>query len=243
MEQLKNLSDDRLCIGCIYCGGPEETRDHVPSRVFLDSPPPENLPVVWACSPCNQGFSLDEAYVACLIESVIAGSTDPDRIRRPGISSLLRRTPALRARIEAAKCVIDGQIQFNIEPNRIRNVVLKLARGHAAFELSQVCREEPVSLWWFPLPLMSDAQREDFDTAHVVGMLGEVGSRGMQRLFATQIIFRPLNGETSTQNLVINDWLDVQEGYYRYLAIDDDDEIKIKIVIAEYLACEVVWEY
>lgn len=36
-------------------------------------------------------------------------------------------------------------------------------------------------------------------------------------------------------NLVINDWLDVQEGCYRYLAIDDGGEIKIQVVIAEYL--------
>src|SRR5262249_27689448 len=153
--------DDRLVNGCLYCGGTEESRDHVPSRVFLDSPLPENLPIVWACSPCNNSFSLDEAYVACLIESVIAGSTDPARIRRPGIASILQRKPALRARIEAAKSFIDGQIQFNIESNRIRNVVLKLARGHAAFELSQVRRDEPESLWWFPLPLMTDAQRDD----------------------------------------------------------------------------------
>jgi hypothetical protein len=37
--------------------------------------------------------------------------------------------------------------------------------------------------------------------------------------------------------------LDVQKDCYRYLAIDDGGEIKIKIVIAEYLACEVTWVY
>jgi hypothetical protein len=43
MEQLKSYADNRLVNGCVYCGGPEETRDHVPSRVFLDPPYPENL--------------------------------------------------------------------------------------------------------------------------------------------------------------------------------------------------------
>ena len=148
----------------------------------------------------------------------------------------------MRARIESAKSFSDGQIQFNIEPDRIRNVILKLARGHAAFELSQVRRDEPKSFWWYPLPLMTDAQRDDFDASHVVQMIGEVGSRGSQRLLATQITLQSLNdGGQSTLNLVINDWLDVQEGCYRYLAIDDVGEIKIKIVIAEYLACEVTW--
>jgi hypothetical protein len=72
MDQLRDHADNRLINGCIYCGGPEETRDHVPSRVFLDSPPPENLPVVWACASCNQGFSLDEAYLALSNQSLRA---------------------------------------------------------------------------------------------------------------------------------------------------------------------------
>lgn len=241
MDQKRNLADDRLVNGCIYCGGPEETRDHVPSLVFLDSSPRENLPVVWACSSCNNSFSLDEAYVACLIESVIAGSTNPDDITRPGVANILRRTPALRARLEAAKGSINGGTQFNVEPERIRNVVLKLARGHAAFELSQVCREEPASIWWYPLPLMTDAEREDFDASHVIGTFGEIGSRQSQRLFVTQVSLTSASGEQSMLGLVINDWLDVQDGCYRYLAIDEGGEIKIKILIREYLACEVTW--
>jgi len=241
MEQLRTYADDRLINGCVYCGGPEETRDHVPSRVFLDPPLPENLPVVAACSSCNNSFSRDEEYLACLIESAIAGSTEPDRIRHPGVASIFRRTPALRARIEAAKSIKDGLIQFNVEPDRIKNVLLKLARGHAAFELSQICHEEPSSLWWCPLALMSEDQRDSFDASHVVEMLGEVGSRGSQRLLITQLVFQSASGEEQPLGLLINDWIDVQEGRYRYIAIDDSGEIRIKIVIAEYLACEVIW--
>jgi hypothetical protein len=110
MDQLRSYADDRLVNECIYCGGSGETRDHVPSRVFLDPPFPENLPVVGACGLCNGGFSRDEEYFACLIESAVAGSTDPDHIRRPEVASILRRTPALRARIEAAKSFKDGRI-------------------------------------------------------------------------------------------------------------------------------------
>lgn len=142
MDQLKNYADNRLLNGCIYCCGPEETRDHVPSRVFLDSPFPTNLPVVPACRACNHGFSRDEEYLACLIESAIAASTDPDRIRRPRVADMLRRSPALRSRIEAAKSIEGGQLAFGIEGARVENVVLKLARGHAAYELSSPCRPE-----------------------------------------------------------------------------------------------------
>lgn len=241
MDQLRNYADDRLVNGCVYCGGPEETRDHVPSRVFLDKPLPENLPVVWACWSCNNGFSKDEEYVACLIESVIAGTTEPDRIRRSAVANILRRTPALRARIEAAKYTQDGQTQFEVEPDRVGNIVLKLAKGHAAFELSQPLHQEPSSLWWRPLGLMTEVERDSFDAIHIVQMFGEVGSRASQRLLVTQLTLQAADGQTSTLDLLINDWIDVQDGCYRYLAIDDGGTIKVKIIIAEYLACEVTW--
>jgi len=118
---------------------------------------------------------------------------------------------------------------------------MKLARGHAAFELSQICRENPSSLWWLPLALMTEEQRDAFEASHVARMLGEVGSRGLQRSLLTQISLESPNGEKSMLDLLINDWVDVQNGCYRYLAIDDGEGIRIKIVIGEYLACEVTW--
>lgn len=241
MDQIKSYADSRLINGCVYCAGPEETKDHVPSRVLLDPPLPENLPTVRACYSCNQGFSLDEEYLACLIESVIAGSTEPDVIRRPRVAEILRRSPALRARIEAARTTDGRGISFEVEPNRIRNVVVKLARGHAAYELSQPCLEEPSSVWWCPLALMTDEQRDSYEASQVVGLLGEVGSRQSQRLLVTQVSLEAANGDKRSLGLVINDWIDVQDGCYRYLAVDNGDEVSIKIVIGEYLAGEVAW--
>ena len=62
-----------------------ETKDHVPSKILLDEPYPEHLPVVPACQICNRGFSSDEAYVACLIESAKWGTTEIDQIKREKI--------------------------------------------------------------------------------------------------------------------------------------------------------------
>jgi hypothetical protein len=241
LEPLKNFADDRLIVGCIYCGGQEQTREHVPSRVFLDAPLPENLPIVGACRSCNNGFSLDEEYLACLVESVIAGSANPESIKRPRVANILRRAPALRARIEAAKTCAHGQTQFTIEPERVKNVVVKLARGHAAFELSQPCKEEPASVWWRPLALMDEEQRDEFESSHVIEGYGEIGSRGMQRLLVAQFVIQSDSSEPEMAGLLINDWVEVQEGRYRYHAIDYGNAVRIKLVIGEYFACEVVW--
>jgi hypothetical protein len=209
--------------------------------VFLDSPFPENLPIVPACWACNNSFSRDEEYVACLIESAVAGSSDPGGIRRPRVAHVLRRSPALRSRIEAGKYIENGRLAFSIDTGRVQNVILKLARGHAAYELSSPCRQEPTALRCWPICVMTDDQRDDFDASHVTHMFGEVGSRAIQRMLVTQLTLNSPTGESSSIGVLINDWIDVQDGRYRYLAIDDGGEIRIKIVIAEYLACEVSW--
>jgi hypothetical protein len=67
MEQLRCSGDDRNKGRCIHCGGPDETRDHSPSKVFLDEPYPENLPVCPSCLQFNNTLSIDEEYLACFL--------------------------------------------------------------------------------------------------------------------------------------------------------------------------------
>jgi len=241
MDQLNNYADNRLIRGCIYCAGHADTRDHVPSKCLLEQPYPENLPIVGCCDSCNQDFSKDEQYFVCLIESVLCGSTDPEKICRPSVARIMQNLPHLRQRIENSKTEVDGQIAFVPEIERINNVMLKLARGHAAFELSQPCREKPDHFWCGSLSSLPQENREAFDSVHFQEVFGEVGSRNMQRLLVTQITRLSENGEQQNVGMIINDWIDVQDDRYRYLAIDDMGQIVIRIVVAEYLACEVAW--
>lgn len=241
MDQLSNLADNRLINGCIYCGGAADTRDHVPSRVFLDSPYPENLPVVGACRECNQGFSKDEEYFVCWIESARATCTDPNKIKRPSVARAMERSPALRARIESAIKRYEDKIEFGVESERVKNVMLKLARGHAAFELSQPCHQQPDQFWCGPLTTLTQDERELFYAPHMQQMLGEIGSRNQRRLQVMEMVLQTDTEDKSVARFLLNDWIDVQEDYYRYLAIDDAGIQVIRIVIAELYACEVVW--
>lgn len=242
MDQLNSFADNRLIRGCIYCAGSADTRDHVPSKCLLEQPYPTNLPVVGCCESCNQNFSKDEQYFACLIESVLAGSTDPEKIGRASVAKIMRNSPALRQRIENSKTEVDGQIVFIPEVERIHNVMLKLARGHAAFELSQFCCTEPYHFWCGTLFTLPQETRDAFDSVHFQQVFGEVGSRNMQRLFVTQMTLQSANGESQNVEMLINDWIDVQDDQYRYIAIDDMDSLVIRVVIAEYFGCEVAWK-
>ncbi len=241
LDQLHDLADKRLIVGCIHCGGSEETRDHSPSKVFLDEPFPEQLPKLPSCEPCNNDVSKDEEYVACLIESAIAGSADPSAMRRPKIRAILGRSVGLRARIGAARTVSASGTSFAVETGRINNVLTKLARGHAVFELSRQLLSPPATIAYQVLATMENDQREKFEEIHFVGLLNEIGSRATQRMMVLQMSLRAADGTPKEMGMVVNDWLDVQEGRYRYLAIDHGASVVVRIVIAEYLACEVIW--
>ncbi|WMD20191.1 hypothetical protein RAS12_26875 [Achromobacter seleniivolatilans] len=240
MDQFTDFADSRLIDGCIYCGGFPDTRDHVPSRSLLDAPLPENLPVVGACRKCNNAFSSDEEYFVCLLETVLRGSTDS--VQRPLVGRIFRRSPALRAKIQAARQERDGQVIFAIEADRVKVVLLKLARGHAAYELSSVCRGEPTVFSWGPLALLSEEQREFIEDVHVPELYPEIGSRAMQRMVVAQFTCAGLDGTERQNNaLLIHDWLEVQKGRYRYIAYEDYSGVQVKIVIDEYLYCYASW--
>ena len=241
MDQLRDFADNRLVNGCIHCAGPADTRDHIPSRILLDQPFPENLPVIGCCRACNHSFSKDEEYLVCLVEAAIAGSAEPDKLSRPSVARILRNSPRLRVRIEAANRQSTSRVEFAVEQDRVANVLLKLARGHAAYELSQPCREAPDPFWCGPLGTLPDDVRATFNAFHEQRMFGEVGSRGLQRLLVTEMVSTSNDGKESKVRMLINDWVEVQNGNYRYLAIDDAGGIVIRIVVREYLACEVGW--
>jgi hypothetical protein len=230
MRKVRNLGDDRNKGWCVHCGGPRETRDHAPSLVFLDEPYPPDLPASPSCRKCNQGFSLDEEYVACLVECVVAGDVDPERLARPGIAAILRQSQNLTARLMAARREENGQTIFDVEQSRVRAVMLKLARCHAAYELNEPQLGEPVSYLCKPLMMMSEDERADFeDEVSGLDVWPEVGSRAMERMIVL--------GSDSFGG----GWLVVQDGRYRYRT-SQSDGLRVRIVIREYLACEIVWD-
>lgn len=72
----------KLAARCFYCGGPGETRDHVPPRGFFLEPLPENLTTIPSCRACNQELGRDEEYLLtavtyCSFNPVLQGRLQP----------------------------------------------------------------------------------------------------------------------------------------------------------------------
>ncbi len=227
MQQLPNSGDDRNKGWCVFCGGPMETRDHAPSRVFLDEPYPENLPVLSSCHACNHSFSLDEEYIACLIECARSGSVEQAGTVCPKIAKTLSRKALLASRLAAARVETPDVIVWKPEEERVRNVIVKLARAHVAYEQNEPQLDDPASVAIIPLCAMAADSRQAFEASPNTGLWPEVGSRAMHRILVGS------EGEYP--------WLEVQPGRYRYL-VATGNGVLVRIVIAEYLAAEVVWD-
>ena len=225
--------DSRLVGQCVFCGGEPGTSDHVPSKVLLDDPLHGDLPTVEACAGCNASFSLDEEYLACFLECVLCGTAEAAGVGRDKVSRALARNPSLVERIRASlRESEDGPLVWMPEEDRVRSVVVKLARGHAAYELSLPQIEEPIGVSFLPLFVMSNSDRTTFENAGISGLRGwpEIGSRAFHRAAGAH----PYAAQPGP-------WITVQEGRYRY-SVDQDSGVRVRFVLSEYLACTVEWE-
>lgn len=235
MEPIDECADERQHTWCLYCGceiaGLQSNLDHVPSRVLLLAPEPEQLPTVRSCYECNNGFSRDEEYFAAFLSSVISGTTDPGQQKNPKATKILSRSGGLRNRIETSKrgkTRDHGEARFTWEPeaSRIGRVVLKNARGHAFFELSEPMLDEPEFCEFMPMELMSGEEVADFESISSTALWPEVGSRMMERI---------LTGADLEDG-----WVVVQPGIYRY-SVAYGSGTTVKTVIWNYLATITHW--
>lgn len=173
---------------------------------------------------------------------MMAGTTKIDLLESSKIKNTLKRKPALHKMIQDEKANAKrGSFWFNTK--RFANIIRKLAVGHAAFELSLVPRDEPSKLVFDLVSSMSESEWDDFDGATVMGQLGEVGCRNIQRMYVVEVKLDSVLDEDEVLPLIVNDWVDVQEGVYRYHTLQLSDGIQVKIILGEYMACTVFWEY
>jgi hypothetical protein len=225
--------DSRLVGQCVFCGGEPGTSDHVPSNILLDDPLPGDLPTVEACALCNGSFSVDEEYLACLLECVLCGTTEAAAVGREKVARALAHNPSLGERVRGSlRKSGDGLLVWMPEEDRVRRIVVKLARGHAAYELSLPQIEEPIGVSALPLIAMHDSDRTTFENAGAGSLRGwpEIGSRAFHRAAGAH----PYAAQPGP-------WINVQEGRYRY-SVDQDGGVSVRFVLSEYLACTVEWE-
>lgn len=224
------FSDNRLN-NCCYCGGASETRDHVPSKVFLDLPYPPNLPLVECCNQCNNSFSLDEEYLACALECLIQGTTEIDKLSRQKVKNALDKNVSLKRRIEYSRGLFanDNEVKIGIEKHRLFKILMKLARGHIRFENSEHYYDEPTFFMHKLLKDMTTEEFKQFNEPIEREILPELGSRAFLKVI--------LHNKS-----IYSTWTTVQDGNYRYFVHPFRSGVIVRFIIFDFLACEAIWQ-
>ena len=214
---------------CIYCGAAADTREHCPSKTFLEPPLPTNLIVLPACNRCNNGFSSDELYVKTLLNVI--------RKKRAGVETLdeFDRPEERDAVVSADRLLkMEGQIR---DP-KVERILLKLAIGHAAYELSELLLDdwngclETIDYVWRP-----QIDETDWDSLSAPvnikdGVLPEVGARSYRNIYVA------VDGDGKS---MLVDWNEVQPGSYKYITYYDDEKLIVKMIIKDLLYSQVVF--
>jgi len=233
MEYIEPFSDERHYASCIHCGAPKSrnfTRDHVPSKLLLDRPFPDNLPTFDICAGCNNRFSKDEEYLKIVLACIFEGTCEPDELENEVVARALKRNGSMLADLRLARREYDtlgGERNVIWQPDlsRITPPLIKNARGHFVYELGERAEGEPTSVGVCPLQNLDDASRTAFEAVSIGAGWPEVGSRMMTRLAGGADLFES--------------WIVVQPGIYRYAV---HEYRAVRIVIREYLAFEAIWD-
>jgi len=226
MRQIESLVDERLGGFCVYCGGTPNTRDHVPPKALLDEPYPENLPVVSSCRSCNEGASLDEEYVSCLLEIVACRSALLEDLERLRIATKLKDKPFLAKRLVDDIDTAGGALTVTVKSPRVNRVIGKIARGLWGYETGEVTDGALVDIRLAPVAWLDSVGYKTFHALAPVDLLPEVGSRMMTRV---------MSGVT---NVVGNSWEYVQEDRFSY-AVEGPSGAQVKMIVRGVLVAEV----
>lgn len=192
------------------------------------------------CYKCNNSASKDEEYLACLIDCIVSGTTDPAEVRRDKVKRLLIEKPRLHRLMERS-CRDEGagKLAWSLKKRRVDRVLLKMARGLVAYDLADPRLEDPDYFAVYMLPNLSETERQEFENVPEQTILPEIGSRAFIR-DAAVVHIEVIGREPMALPLPHLPWIEIQSKRYRY-ATSYASGLTVRIVLSEFLACEVRW--
>lgn len=219
---------------CIYCRtNIADSREHLPSRIFLDTPYPEEYSIVPACIKCNRSFSTDEVYVSCFIDkfrNVLSNYRIP--LREKTVSSI-NYDNELAITLNEQIQIKREEVFIKYKPEQFSKILIKLAKGHLCQEQDKVFESECKIECNFKFkPDLTDDEIYHFEELPIVDKASECGSDFTHGLFIVEGVGLP------TQIFIL--WNEIQDGNYRYLTYFQHDKYVVRIVICETLFAEVL---
>ena len=200
----------------------------MPSKSLVDKEFHVELQVTEICKKCNESFSLDEEYFLAFLSAVLSGSTEPavQVIKKAG--KKFETNPSLAKRIsrqEKKYETQDGRVQSIWVPEleRIRNVVLKNARGHFYHECAEPLMQDPLQVYFSPIEFVNS---EILERSFSASGWAEIGSRWNTRLLSENIF--------DSAGFAV-----VQPDVYKFKIYTE--QARVDTVIRNYLFTSVIW--
>jgi len=228
---------------CVFCGEASDTREHSPSKVFLNKPLPTNLQTVPSCMKCNNSFSDDELYSVVFLKKLMSllnyyKSTVEDCERQNSKQG--------KVAVNDACLFLENSIHRNA---RLEKIIQKLSITHAVSDLFDGYYQESIyklamQISYNFLPFMSenDIHDNNFDgPMYFNGIMPEMGSSFYDKILVLETILQSMgDGLPKKMMIPMLDWTEVQLDTYRYICYPDDNDIIVKIVIYEFLFISVI---
>ena len=231
MIQIEPQNDTRYEDICCYCQKQfdnDKTRDHIPSKVLLDKPYPENLPIAFCCFNCNQSFSTDEEYFACIIEYLIAGTKNAEEIQREKIRKILNKKENLKKIIEKNINETNGELSINFAESALKNIIKKIIFGHLSYELSNPYIQNPKYIEFNTIDKLNDLEFQEFINDTSIDIAPEIGTRASL-------------GYNIKDDSPFSSWKIVQENNYQYKLEILESETVLKVIIRNKVYIMAIW--
>ena len=174
-----------------------------------------------------------------LLAAVLAGSTDPDKQTSLRLKRKFGMQPALRERIRQSQTTENvfgvTTTTFVPEQERVKNVLIKNARGHSLYELDRWMNWQPDYANALPMVSLTPEQYDAFKGVprgvHLAPW-SEIGTRMfMRECYSLDPNYQEIDGG----------WILVQDQNYRFRVDAVGEGVSVQSVIHEYLATEVYW--
>lgn len=205
---------------CPYCGNLADTKDHVPSKGFLDEPYPKMLRVIPCCKRCNSSFSLDEEYAFCAIECYVCRSLKIEDLERVKVQKILEHSPSILYGL-VEQNADNNSSNIKIDWNRVGNAIKKNLIGHAYFELgTDVGNIE--EFWVKPLDNLSITELSKFLSDEYPKIVPEIGSRLSQHQYV-------ISEDGKNVGHFVNTWHVIDEKNYKYFVCVESKTVKAVI--------------
>lgn len=225
---------------CIYCGSKASSREHSPSKVFLNLPYPDNLPTLPACRKCNNSYSDDELYSEVFLDSLKCFSGYEDNISEENQSRIYKNMAFYDAQKFYYNYVQDISVSV---PEQLVGILKKLSFCHVVYELCEGYNygdQNTIEIIEFVCRFrfqMKNEQIEEFKMPINIdeSVIPELGSRIYENIRIIEPLLKPIGGGADLKmNLVLLFWTVIQENNYEYIVWIDKDFINVKIAIHDF---------